>query len=81
MNNNDVANLTLLFVLTIGFIGLVIYYFSQGGSNTSCYNCGKQLRFGEHKDFSIEDSKGNRQNICSTCYKRLERKSHKGKYW
>lgn len=61
----------------IVIIGIVIRTELQGGSNKTCYKCGKDLEWGKQKKYSIEDDSGKRQNICSTCYALLEREAHK----
>lgn len=80
MKGNDELTIIVSVISLVVLIGFYAYYFSQGGSNTDCYNCGKKLKFGEHKDYSVLDRENNRQNICSTCYRKLERK-RVGKYW
>ena len=77
----DAGGLILLIISFLAFVIFLIYYFAKGGSNTECYNCGRKLKFGEHKDFSYLNSDGERKNLCSICYKKLERLAHKGKYW
>lgn len=81
MTANDKA--TVIVCVFFGIVTIIwfIYYNIQGGSNLECYNCDRKLKFGEHKDFSIEDENGTRQNICSVCAKRLRNKTYKGKYW
>lgn len=81
MNANDGLIIFISLIGIIFSIGFLFYYFSQGGSNTVCYNCGKDLKWGDHKNYSIEDENGAPQNICSTCYKRFERLNHKGRFW
>lgn len=77
----DEGSVILLIICTIGFVIYLAYYFSQGGNNSDCDNCGRKLVFGEHKDYSYLNTDNERKNLCSKCYKKLEKLSHKGKYW
>jgi hypothetical protein len=81
MSASTIVVVVFVFISLLLIIMFYAFYFSQGGSNINCYNCGEKLKFGEHKDYSVRDDDGRTQNICSSCYKRLVRINRKGKYW